>query len=95
MGCAAALNQTPRFSLTGRIHRLTAASQQIVSKLDSYALRPESKTKSDAAQLGVCPEGVGAWLAGDGVRSSPDQTPRLSLTGRIHRFTAASQKIVS
>jgi len=53
-GCAAALTHAPRLRQISRIRHLATASRQIVSKLDSYGLRPEAKATGDAAQWSFC-----------------------------------------
>ena len=55
-----------------RASSLGAAARPIVSKLDSYGLRPESKAASaegDGGCESASAEGVGAWLARDLARS--------------------------
>jgi len=97
MGCAAALT---RLRQPYRIRRSATAARQIVSKLDSYGLRPEAKATGNAAHwtfahIRFWPEAVGAWLAGDGVRSSPKITaPQLRQTNRIRRLATAARQIV-
>jgi len=67
MGCEAA----PGFVRSNAAASLTAGSRQIAGKPSSYGLRPESKALRGAARCRFCPQGVGALLAGDVLRSGP------------------------
>ena len=46
MGCAAALTHATRLRQTNRIRRSATAARQIVGRLDSYGLWPESMAES-------------------------------------------------
>jgi len=77
---------------THRIHSFATASRQIVGKPDSYAFgRSEGRT---SVRFCFCPQGVGALLAGDGLRSSPECRYAVWPTHRIHPFATASRQIV-
>jgi hypothetical protein len=57
--------------------------------------RPDSKAIDVAPLIRLCPEGVGALVAGDGLGTSPKSVGAVWLINRMLRFAAASRQIVS
>jgi hypothetical protein len=76
-------NPANAMPLTHRAARFTAGTRRVVSKLDSYGLRPESTAGGAIAiQLDrLCPQGVGVRLADD----LPGTGSKTMRTGRVRR----------